>query len=44
MGALEGLHTFHEFRPLGGAGDENLGPLKKCYTVFFFYAYPFLRH
>ena len=41
---LEGLLTFHEFWPRGGAGGQNLGHPKKLLYCFFFFAYPFLRH
>ena len=44
MGTLEGLLTFHEFWPQGGAGGENLGHPKQVLYCFFFYDYPFLRH
>ena len=30
MGTLEGLLTFHEFWPQGGAGGENQGHPKKA--------------
>ena len=39
MGTLEGLLTFHEFWPQGGAGGENLGHPKKVLYCFFFYDY-----
>ena len=42
QGTLEGLLTFHEFWPQGGAGGENLGHPKKVLYCFFFYDYPFL--
>ena len=42
MGTLECLLTFHEFWPQGGAGGENLGPLKSV-TLLFLLCLPLLK-